>query len=87
MATPVIHSEADTGDEHIPEGAFPLSPAQYGIWLAQQLAPDVPYVIAQYVEFHGHLDLDLVRAVATRAGREFETVFLRLIEVDAGRSR
>ncbi|WP_068157233.1 non-ribosomal peptide synthetase [Rhodococcus phenolicus] len=82
MATPVIHSEADTGDEHIPEGAFPLSPAQYGIWLAQQLAPDVPYVIAQYVEFHGHLDLDLVRAVATRAGREFETVFLRLIEVD-----
>ncbi len=44
-------------------------------------------MIAQYVEFHGHLDLDLVRAVATRAGREFETVFLRLIEVDAGRSR
>ncbi|EID80022.1 putative non-ribosomal peptide synthetase [Rhodococcus opacus RKJ300 = JCM 13270] len=28
----------------------PLTAAQQAIWLAQQLTPDVPYVIAQYVD-------------------------------------
>ncbi|NGP08542.1 AMP-binding protein, partial [Rhodococcus sp. 14C212] len=66
----------------VPDGAFPLSPAQYGIWLAQRLAPEMPLCISQYVEFHGDLDLELLRATSAGASREFETVFLRLIEID-----
>ncbi|MBS9372372.1 non-ribosomal peptide synthetase [Rhodococcus sp. B50] len=80
MATPVVGLEKQSGDEHA--GAFPLTPAQYGIWLAQQLVPEVPFVIAQYVEFRGDLDLDLLRWASTTAGREFETVLLRLVDVD-----
>ncbi|UYP20853.1 amino acid adenylation domain-containing protein [Rhodococcus sp. Z13] len=80
MSIPV--ESAETPSASVPAGAFPLSPAQYGIWIAQQLLPDVPFVIAQYVEFHGDLDPDLVRWASATAGREFETVFLRLLEVD-----
>ncbi|WP_460972426.1 amino acid adenylation domain-containing protein, partial [Prescottella soli] len=61
---------------------FPLSSAQYEVWLAQRLAPHLPYCIAQYVEFHGDLDLDLFRWAAVTAGREVQGAFLRLIEVD-----
>ncbi|MGW0022237.1 amino acid adenylation domain-containing protein, partial [Rhodococcus sp. NPDC003382] len=61
---------------------FPLSPAQYGMWFAQQLAPEVPLCIAQYVEFHGALDVDLFHRVAVVAGLEFGSGFLRLTEVD-----
>ncbi|WFR72291.1 condensation domain-containing protein [Prescottella defluvii] len=61
---------------------FPLSSTQYEVWLAQQLAPHLPYCIAQYVEFHGELDLDLFRWAAVTAGREAQGAFLRLIEVD-----
>ncbi|MFE3618185.1 hypothetical protein, partial [Streptomyces anulatus] len=42
--------------EEVPPGAFPLSPAQYGIWFAQQLAPEVPFCMAHYMELHGELD-------------------------------
>ncbi|MGG7103929.1 amino acid adenylation domain-containing protein, partial [Rhodococcus sp. 24CO] len=65
-----------------PSDPFPLSSAQYGVWLAQQLVPELPYCIAEYVEFHGELDLALFRSVAVTAGREVQWAFLRLIEVD-----
>ncbi|MFD9669260.1 amino acid adenylation domain-containing protein, partial [Rhodococcus sp. NPDC059968] len=65
-----------------PSEPFPLSSAQYGVWFAQQLAPQVPLCIAQYVEFHGDLDLELFRWAALAAGREVQWAFLRLIEVD-----
>ncbi|MFD4441977.1 amino acid adenylation domain-containing protein [Nocardia sp. NPDC058519] len=68
--------------EEVPPGAFPLSPAQYGIWFAQQLAPEVPFCMAHYVELHGELDPELLRERSTVAGREFQSPFLRLIEVD-----
>ncbi|MFD4351019.1 amino acid adenylation domain-containing protein [Nocardia sp. NPDC058518] len=68
--------------ERVPPEAFPLSPAQHGIWMAQQLTPDVPFVIAQYVKFHAELELDLLRGVIAAIGREFETACVRLIEVD-----
>ncbi|WP_189637391.1 condensation domain-containing protein [Rhodococcus rhodochrous] len=80
MATPVVGAAQNSDDERA--GAFPLTPAQYGIWLAQQLVPDVPFVIAQYVEFRGELDLDLLKWASTTAGREFGTAFLRLVDVD-----
>ncbi|PBC40539.1 hypothetical protein CJ178_01975 [Rhodococcus sp. ACPA4] len=65
-----------------PSDPFPLSSAQYGVWLAQQLVPELPHCIAEYVEFHGELDLALFRSVAVTAGREVQWAFLRLIEVD-----
>ncbi|WP_327144863.1 non-ribosomal peptide synthetase [Nocardia sp. NBC_01327] len=62
--------------------AFALSAAQRGIWFAQQLARDTPISIAQYVEFIGPVDVDLLGRVARQAGREFGTGYLRLIEID-----
>ncbi|RZL78525.1 MAG: amino acid adenylation domain-containing protein, partial [Rhodococcus sp. (in: high G+C Gram-positive bacteria)] len=62
--------------------AFPLSPAQRGIWLAQRLAPDVPMCIAQYVEIRGALDLDALDEASVTAGREFQSAFLRVFEID-----
>ncbi|WP_280504131.1 AMP-binding protein, partial [Nocardia farcinica] len=38
--------------------------------------------IAQYVELDGPIDLDLLASASRRAGREFGTGYLRLIEVD-----
>ncbi|MCD2140154.1 condensation domain-containing protein [Rhodococcus pyridinivorans] len=80
MATPVVGTAQNSDDARA--GAFPLTPAQHGIWLAQQLVPEVPFVIAQYVEFRGELDLELLKWASTTAGREFETVLLRLVDVD-----
>ncbi|WP_446226308.1 amino acid adenylation domain-containing protein [Nocardia sp. IBHARD005] len=83
MGAPTGHRLANLlRSDRVPAAAFPLSPAQYGIWMAQQLTPDVPFVIAQYVKFHGELDFDLLRAVIIASGREFETAYVRLIEVD-----
>jgi len=64
------------------DGAFALSAAQQGIWFAQQLAGDMPISIAQYVELIGPVDIELLAESARRAGREFGTGYLRLIEAD-----
>ncbi|MEU2257913.1 amino acid adenylation domain-containing protein [Nocardia xishanensis] len=68
--------------DRLPAGAFPLSAAQRGIWFAQHFAGDTPISIAQYVEFRGALDLDLLADVARQAVHEFGSGYLRLIEVD-----
>ncbi|MEU2254747.1 amino acid adenylation domain-containing protein [Nocardia xishanensis] len=60
----------------------PLSAGQRGLWLAQKLSPDVPICEAQYLEFHGDLDLDLLRKVSIRAGHEFQGGYMRLVEID-----
>ncbi|MCK8671813.1 amino acid adenylation domain-containing protein [Rhodococcus sp. HM1] len=61
---------------------FPLSAAQHGLWFAQHLAPDVPICIAQYLDIRGPLDVELFREVAMRAAHEFQSVFLRIVEID-----
>ncbi|PPJ39467.1 non-ribosomal peptide synthetase [Nocardia nova] len=61
---------------------IPLSAGQQGLWLAQKLVPDVPISEAQYIEFRGDLDVDLLRRTAIQAGQEFQSGYLRLIEVD-----
>ncbi|MGQ4600556.1 amino acid adenylation domain-containing protein [Nocardia sp. R6R-6] len=61
---------------------IPLSVGQQGLWLAQKLSPDVPISEAQYVEFHGELDVDLLRKTTIQAGHEFQSGYLRLIETD-----
>ncbi|MEE2061899.1 amino acid adenylation domain-containing protein [Rhodococcus artemisiae] len=66
----------------LPEGAFPLSSAQRSIWFAQQLAPHVPICIAQYIDLHGDVDIDLLCRVSYLAGSEFQSAYLRILEVD-----
>ncbi|WP_225730728.1 MULTISPECIES: non-ribosomal peptide synthetase [unclassified Nocardia] len=61
---------------------FPLSPAQLGMWYAQQLDPGVPLYEAQYIEMDGPLDIAVLRDVSVRAAREFGSGLLRLTEKD-----
>ncbi|MFF2556663.1 amino acid adenylation domain-containing protein [Nocardia sp. NPDC058058] len=61
---------------------FPLSPAQLGMWYAQQLDPSVPLSEAQYIEMRGPLDLGALRNAAAVAGREFGSGVLRLVEIE-----
>ncbi|WP_019201788.1 non-ribosomal peptide synthetase [Tsukamurella sp. 1534] len=58
-----------------------LTGAQYGMWLSQQMSPDVAYTVAQYVDFHGDLDLDQMRAATRAASDEFVSPYIR-IDVD-----
>ncbi|MFE3187366.1 amino acid adenylation domain-containing protein [Nocardia sp. NPDC059240] len=62
--------------------AFPLSAAQRGIWFAQHVVGAAPISIAQYVDITGDLDFEALSAALVRAGKEFGTGYLRLIEVD-----
>ncbi|MCP9623900.1 amino acid adenylation domain-containing protein [Nocardia otitidiscaviarum] len=75
-------SPAPVGAATGPAAPFPLSAAQRGIWFAQHLAGDTPVSIAQYVEFVGAVDVALLAAAARRAGQEFGTGYLRLLELD-----
>ncbi|MEV3965077.1 amino acid adenylation domain-containing protein [Nocardia sp. NPDC050193] len=58
----------------------PLSAGQRGLWLAQQLRPDIPISEAQYIELHGDLDIELLRRSMLRAGHEYQSGYLRLVE-------
>ncbi|OLL16865.1 non-ribosomal peptide synthetase [Rhodococcus sp. M8] len=73
----------NTNAANVPDGAFPLSPAQLGMWFAQHVDPSVPANIAQYVELVGDLDVDLLRESSARAALEMGSGFLRFLEVDA----
>ncbi|WP_245746056.1 non-ribosomal peptide synthetase [Nocardia altamirensis] len=57
---------------------FPLTPAQLGIWYAQQLDPAVPINIAQYVDVRGELEVAVLQQVTVEAAREYESVLVRL---------
>jgi hypothetical protein len=46
----------------------PLSAGQRGLWLAQQLSPDVPICEALYIELRGDLDCDLLRRTTIQGG-------------------
>ncbi|MFC9836297.1 amino acid adenylation domain-containing protein [Rhodococcus sp. NPDC127530] len=62
--------------------AFPLSPAQTGMWLAQHVDPTVPVSVAQYVDIRGDLDRNVLTSACVRAAAEFESFFLQISEVD-----
>ncbi|WP_256980998.1 MULTISPECIES: non-ribosomal peptide synthase/polyketide synthase [unclassified Rhodococcus (in: high G+C Gram-positive bacteria)] len=68
------------GPEH---SSFPLSPAQLGMWFAQHVDPSVPANIAQYIELHGDLDVDLLRRASSQAALELQSGFVRIVEIDA----
>ena len=50
--------------------SFPLSRAQQALWLAQQVNPSTPFVVAQYVELRGLIDVSaLIEATDRGAAR------------------
>ncbi|WP_026314150.1 non-ribosomal peptide synthetase [Actinomadura flavalba] len=60
----------------------PLSAAQQSVWYAQQLNPEVPICIAQYIEIEGPLDPHLFDEIARAAGHEFPGMQMRIVERD-----
>ena len=77
----------DSGDSRRADGAsapvsFPLTPAQLGVWYAQLLDPATPINIAQYVDVHGDLDVEVLQQVSVDAAREFGSTVVRLGETD-----
>ncbi|HXA59081.1 MAG TPA: amino acid adenylation domain-containing protein, partial [Streptosporangiaceae bacterium] len=61
----------------------PLSAAQQSLWYAQQLSPEIPIHIAQYIEIEGPLDASIFDEVARIAAHEAESVHIRLAERDS----
>ncbi|MFF5986086.1 amino acid adenylation domain-containing protein [Prauserella flavalba] len=60
----------------------PLTSAQSGIWLAQQIAPDDPvYNIAWYLEIRGEVDLSRLSSSVAQAMAEAESVHVRFADV------
>ena len=61
---------------------FPLSSAQFGMWYAQHLDPDVPINIAQYVDLRGDIDVDVLERASIVGSTELGSGYLRILEVD-----
>ncbi|MGH3466171.1 MAG: condensation domain-containing protein, partial [Thermocrispum sp.] len=62
-------------------GGLPLTGAQSGIWLAQQLEPDNPvYNIAFRLDLHGAVDVPRLVEAARQAVTETECLHLRLAD-------
>src|SRR5687767_12895778 len=62
--------------------SVPLSAAQQSVWYAQQLAPETPIHIAQYIEIEGPLDHELFDRVARIGAHEVLAMNARLEERD-----
>ncbi|MEU5883557.1 amino acid adenylation domain-containing protein [Spirillospora sp. NPDC047279] len=60
----------------------PLSAAQQSVWYAQQLDPETPVHIAQYIEIEGPVDHALFDRVCTIAAHEVESMNARVVERD-----
>lgn len=58
-----------------------LTGAQYGMWLGQQMSPDVAFTVAQYVDISGPFDVETMQAATRAASDEFLSPYVR-IEVD-----
>lgn len=62
-----------------------LTPAQRGMWFADRLSPDYSVNTAQYIDIRhapGALDIELLEKCCYEVGRELETPYIRLTEVD-----
>ena len=64
---------------------FPLVAAQPGIWMAEQLAAaSNAYVVAQYVELNGRLDVACFSAAVRLGLAEADLVHARFVETEEG---
>ena len=61
-----------------------LTTPQLDIWHAQQLSPDIPFVIAYYVELTGSVDVDALLSSGLRAHTEYSSAPMRIVDA-AGR--
>ena len=60
--------------------SWPLSAAQYGIWLGQHINPTNPiYNAGEYIEIHGSIDLTLFKAAIHQTLHEAEALRVRFI--------
>ncbi|WP_063066293.1 non-ribosomal peptide synthetase [Nocardia violaceofusca] len=66
----------------LPPGAFELSPAQAGLWHAQQLLPSVPLCVAHVLDIEAELDVALLERCALVAGHELGSPFLTFLRHD-----
>ncbi len=65
-------------DDTTPRAAvFELSAAQSELWLAQQFHPTVPFLISQYTDLRGPVDVGLLEHCTRRAGRELQSPQVR----------
>lgn len=61
----------------------PATPAQVGVWIAQQLEPDSSrFLCAGYLDLVGDLDVEVLGRAVERTVRETETLRVRLVEED-----
>ncbi|MCD0448728.1 amino acid adenylation domain-containing protein [Actinocorallia sp. API 0066] len=61
---------------------LPLSAAQQSVWYAQQLSPETPICIAQYIEIAGDFDPELFGETVRIGAHEGEALWFRLVEKD-----
>ncbi|MET9492670.1 non-ribosomal peptide synthase/polyketide synthase [Nocardia sp. NPDC006630] len=61
---------------------FPLTPGQLGLWYAQLLDPEVPLNVVNYVDVRGPLDAPVLEQAINAAIQEFESLVVRLVEID-----
>ncbi|OYD71832.1 non-ribosomal peptide synthetase [Rhodococcus sp. OK302] len=62
--------------------SIPLSRAQVALWLAQQLEPQIPFVVAQYVELRGYVDVSALVEATDIGSHEFDAAYTRLVPTD-----
>ena len=61
-------------------GTLPLSTAQRGMWVGQQIAPPGSISnIAEAIELHGAIDPDLLRQALRQVAQEMETIRARIV--------
>ena len=59
---------------------FPLSAAQHGVWVAQQMDPTNPrYNCGGYLEIHGTVDIPLFEQAVRKAVAETEALRIRFV--------
>ncbi|MGF0121324.1 MULTISPECIES: non-ribosomal peptide synthetase [unclassified Pseudoclavibacter] len=72
---------SDQHDDGAASDRLRLTPAQLGIWYAQQLDPDNPsYQIGQYLDLRGQLDERLLRIAFTKTVADLDAMSLVLAE-------
>ncbi|MDQ1919267.1 non-ribosomal peptide synthetase [Massilia pseudoviolaceinigra] len=72
-------------DSGMAPGGLPLSVAQQGVWIAQQLDPSNPrYNCGGYLDIDGALDLAILDAAARLAVQETQALRVRFSEHDGG---
>ncbi len=67
--------------------ALPLTPAQRGMWFAENLSPDYSVNVAQYLDIRfepGSFDHELFGECTLAAGRVLQSPYVRLVDLDDG---